>query len=83
VIRRIFVTAFGAVGGVALRVALAPPRFIGWRILLACAIGGSTLALAVFEKLRIIPTQEQVDKQQRPISIFSHDNEDRESRSHR
>lgn len=79
-VRRVFVTGLGAVGGLAggfplLHVFLPQPVFLGWRILAPFAVGGSALALGVFEKLRIIPTGTQLEKQQRPISLFSNDDE--------
>jgi hypothetical protein len=79
-IRRIFVTALGGVVGFVLPSILIPHHyFIGWRALALSITGCSSLALTVSERLRLIPTEEKVEEDLQPISIFA--GGDRESRS--
>jgi hypothetical protein len=85
-VRRILVTGLGGFGGLVLWYVMC--SYLGWgekaikpemRGLILCVGVCGFLAMTLGEKFRIIPTQEQVDKKLRPISIFSIDDQDPES----
>ena len=85
-VRRILVTGLGGFGGLVLwfvrrshlgwegsATKIEMMRMFGW------VVGCGVIVMILGEKLRIIPSQEQVDKKYKPISIFSTDDQDRES----
>ncbi|HXB74497.1 MAG TPA: hypothetical protein VNY05_40050 [Candidatus Acidoferrales bacterium] len=85
-VRRILVAGLGGFGGLVLWYVLC--SHLGWgdkaiqpemRGLILCVGVCGFLAMTLGEEFRIIPTQEQVDKELKPFSIFSTDDQDPES----
>lgn len=84
-IRRTLLMGLGGFAGLVLWYFLLAPadiqrhaRFAEYSLAL-CVLGCGILTMTICEKLRIIPTQEQLDHQSRPISLFSADNQDPKS----
>jgi hypothetical protein len=85
VIRRILVVGLGGVAGLVLWYSVIWPLMchlfsigaeraatrIGLYGMIGCVVGCGVLTMMVGEKIRIIPTQEQVDNKSRPVSLFS------------
>jgi hypothetical protein len=45
--------------------------------LLLCGFGAGALVLLAGERLRLFPSPEEMDRQSRPVSLFSDDDQDR------
>lgn len=77
VVRRIFLTGIGGMAGGVLWVVFSQNVIHtivwSWKGLLLSILSSATVVVTVGEKLRIVPTQEQLDRQSRPISIFPKD----------
>jgi hypothetical protein len=93
VIRRILVVGIGGIGGLVLWYVLFWPlvsHFLGSNAeraatrvgiygMIGCVVACGALVMIVGEKFRIIPTQEQVDKKARPVSLFSANDQNADS----
>ena len=44
---------------------------------LLCGFGGGALVLFLGERLRLLPSQEELDQQGKPVSLFSEEDRDR------
>ena len=82
-IRRILLTGLGGFAGfVFWFYELAPAdidrhKAFAIRTLILCVVGAGALVEAVLVRIRIIPSQEQLDKKLRPISLFSPEDKNR------
>jgi len=79
-IRRILIAGCGGIAGIVLWYFLLSPLLavrsdranrLGLYGLVGCVVGCGVLVMVLGEKLRLIPSQEQVDQKMKPVSLFS------------